>query len=182
MSKKTVVLAIVAAVLGILTIYDYSGSEQVQPSVAVENGPETSSRLERFASLVKSEHDINAAYAEAIIPYAQLMAEAKTFYLDKIEPKQAARQLVKQLVTEQDAIVQSISIGEPHLRGDGVFSVFARVKIKALTHRSAFRVLSALANFNSGLTWRSFSVKSNLKEKQVVILGDLVMVLVQAVE
>ena len=185
MSRQTLILAAVAVVLGILTFWDYSGQGQEPAGSQHETGKSGENfqkRIRRLVDVVDSSQEIQRAYGQIAIPYAEQMAETQTFFTEKIAPKVALNQLLRNVVTEQGAEVQQLQVGEPSLRGEGVFSVSASVKIRTTSHRAAFRVLDALSDFNNGLVWRSFSLQASVKERQIVIAGELLAVIVQAVE
>lgn len=185
MSRQTLILAAIAVVLGGLTFWDYAGQDQESVGVqrdADSAGESYRKRLRRLVDVVGARQEIQRAYGRIAIPYAEQMAETQTFFTEKIAPKVVVNELVRNLVAEQGAEVLKLQVGEPLVRGEGVFSVSASVRISTASHRAAFRVLDALADFSNGLVWRSFTLQASVQERQIVIAGELLAVMVQAVE
>ncbi|WP_031433486.1 hypothetical protein [Methylomarinum vadi] len=180
MNKKTVILAAVALILAVLTIYDYSTEENGDELSG--NDYQQENNFERILSVVNSEQEILSAYGDIAIPYALEMAEAQTFFIENISPKQAAKRLFEQLSSQHGMKIKALNIGEPQLMAEGVYSISSSVKFDTSSHRALFRILSAMSNSNNGMTWRSFEIKASVEEKNITLMGDVMMVFIKAIE
>lgn len=180
MSVKTLTLFSVAFVLAYMVYLDYSGGE-TESTVTVDDVGSVE-KLQKLARIVNAEREINAEYGELSMPYAQRMALLSTFVVDHGDAAAQLATIIRQLSEQYNVKVEQLNIGSPQLLSDGIFWLQADIEMSSLSSNGIWSVFLNLADHQHGFEWKSFKLRALTDEKKVLLSGQLVAVLIQAVE
>lgn len=179
MSIKSIALAAVAVVLAYLVYLDYGADESESPTKADLGSME---KVQKLVGVVNAEQAIINAYGRMSLPYAELMALMDTFVVKKGDPGVQLDGVVRKLADQYDVTVDQLNIGAPQLVGDGVFLLQADVEMSSWSSHGLWSLFLALSESQRGFSWHSFKLRAVAEERKILLSGQLMALLVQAVE
>lgn len=194
MNRKTLILLLVALLLGALVYFDNQdlGDDEaptvsqapIARGVDVAEGERFRQQILGYQRVLGAKEQINDTYQSLAFSYAIAMSDLETFDEgDGLEPKAIAGKAVRNLLAGLPGVtVKRLTLGTPRVQGEGVFTVSVTVELEGLTHQGALGSLMTLGQRTKGLVWEDFDLRAYPDERKINLSGRLLAVVVKSAE
>ena len=174
-------LAGAALVLALVVLIDYGGLN-LSFGRSSENRPkEVSSKIEQALELVSAADQIDRAYRQAAVSYAEMAADLWTFALEGGVPEDSLSAAIQDRLPAHVAL-EELVVGQPVARGPGVYSLNAHIKLSATSARELLELFWGMGEPTHGLAWKRFVMHGDPEARRISLDGELQAVIVEAVE
>jgi len=192
-NRRTVVLAVVAALLVAATIYDYTIGGQASPESDEIPLPAARSASEtgRLASILREAEElryyiahatqVRGRYTAIATPYAEAVASFATVYQPGENPSAIARARLTQLLPAGVGI-GDLLIAEAPISDQGVQTLMASITLQGADSAAFNRAILALGDAASGLVWKELYISADADKHTLKASGQLAMLMVEQVE
>ena len=183
---RTAALVALAAVLAVFVIADYwgGGTAQRAPAQARAQSASTAGLLEdvrRMRGAIAAQQSIDTAYAGVALPYAERMAELKTYYTGARAPRDVVLDALREALAQTPGVeIGDVVVGVPQPRVQGVALASATVRLRSGDSQAIAAAVREIGRPSSGLVWREFSLLAAPDAKTVTLTGTLQALLVEA--
>lgn len=201
-NRRTVVLAIVAALLVAATIYDYTiggqaggGQTSPEPAEVLLEKPLPPTRSEnqsgRLASILHEAEElcyyiahatlVRGRYTAIATPYAEAVASFATLYQPGENPSTIARARLAQLLPA-GVRIGDLLIAEAPVSNQGAQTITASLTLQGDDSAAFNRAIIALGDAASGLVWKELYISGDADKHTLKASGQLAMLMVEQVE
>lgn len=201
-NRRTVVLAIVAALLVAATIYDYTiggqaggGQASPEPAEILHEQPlplpRSENRTGRLASILHEAEElryfiahasqVRARYTAIATPYAEAVASFATLYQPGEKPAAVARARLAQLLPA-GVRIGDLLIAEVPAASQGTQTLTASLTLQGDDSAAFNQAILALGDAASGLVWKELYISGDADKHTLKASGQLAMLMVEQVE
>ena len=139
-------------------------------------------RLEYLRSVAHHSGEIRQAYAKVALPYAEAMASLPTWFGAGRDPKEALERAVRGLAADSGVEVEALVAGTPQRVAPGVYETVATVSVRAGDSNAMLRFLTDAGRPGNGMVWNGFQLSADTQARQLMLAGELRVLLIESAE
>jgi hypothetical protein len=184
MTRRVYLLGVAAAILAAaLAVNEGIEWRPSQPAQRRLGADQMLKRIEVLQRFERARTDIDKAYVEVAVAYAERMAGLATFLTTKIDDKTFLESIIRDRLAAAGPYEElRMTFGVPQVFEQGVRRHLVDLSFSTLSDRQALYALATLGIPEQGMAWDSFAVAADRQQKRITITGRLTALLIEPAE